>query len=76
MAIFGLFGAFSLCTEGAFLAIFPILLGFIGISGGTPIFLADLGAILVIFDHFGAIVGPFWGGETTFFAEKLPTPEK
>ena len=33
---FYFFGAFSFCTMGAFLAIFPIFLGFVGIFWGTP----------------------------------------
>ena len=70
MQIFGhfyVFGAFSYCTEGAFLAIFPIFLGFVGIFWGTPaIYFADFGAILAIFDHSWAIFGPF----LAFLAEK------
>ena len=54
-AIFTLFGAFSLCTVRAFLGIFPIFLGFVGIFWGTPAnYFADFGAILAIFDHFRA----------------------
>ena len=58
---------------GAFLAIFPIFLGFVGIFWGTPaIYFADFGAILAIFDHFWAILGPFLGRKKklAFFAEK------
>ena len=75
MPIFGhfyVFGAFSYCTVGAFWAIFPIFLGFVGIFWGTPaIYFADLGAILTIFDHFWAIFAPLWGQKKNgFFAEK------
>ena len=59
LAIFTLFGAFSLCTVGAFLPIFLIFLGFVGIFWGTPAYFADFGAILAIFDHFWASFGPF-----------------
>ena len=37
-----LFGAFSLCTVGAFLAIFPLFLGFVEIYGGTPRFISPI----------------------------------
>ena len=58
LAIFTLFGAFCLCNVGAFLAIFPILLGFVGIFWGTPAnYFADFGQILGIFDHFLTILG-------------------
>ena len=57
---------------GAFLAIFPIFLGCVGISWGTPaIYFADFGAFWGNFDHFWAIFGPFWGRKKkAFFAEK------
>ena len=50
---------------GAFLAIFPIFWGFVGIFWGTPaIYFADFGAILAIF-------GPLWGRKKmAFFTEK------
>ena len=35
LAIFTLFGVFSFCTVGAFLAIFPIFFGFVGIFWGN-----------------------------------------
>ena len=59
----------------AFLAIFPIFLGFVGISWGTPAnYFADFGAILAIFgpilDHFGA---EFF---FAFFDPKPPKPPK
>ena len=45
---------------GAFLAIFPIFLGFVRIFWETlAMYFADFGAILAIFDHFWAIFGPF-----------------
>ena len=55
-AIFTLFGAFSLCTVGAFLVVFPIFVGFVGIFSGTPVnYFVDFGAIVAIFDHFWTI---------------------
>ena len=46
---------------GAFLAIFPIFLGFFGIFWGTPaIYFANFGAILAIVDHCWAIFGDVW----------------
>ena len=55
----------------AFLAIFPIFLGFVRISWGTPaICFTDFGSILAIFDHFCAIFGPFLGRNfLAFFAD-------
>ena len=70
-AIFTLFGAFSLCTVGAFLAIFPIFLELVGIFWGTPAnYFADFGAILTIFNHFG----PFFF--LPFLTENPENPQK
>ena len=59
---FYVFGAFSYCTVGAFWAIFPIFLGFVGIFWGTPaIYFADFGPILAIFwTTFGPFLDHFW----------------
>ena len=59
------------------MAIFPIFLGFVGISWGSPtILLADFGAILAIFDHFWAIFGPFLGRFFfPFLTENPETPQ-
>ena len=54
----------------AFLAIFPIFLGFARISCPPAIYFADFGAIVAIFDHFWAIFGPFFG--PIFFWPFLP----
>ena len=57
LAIFT-FGAFSYCTVGAFLAIFPTFWGFAGIFWGTPaIYFAGFGAILATFDHIWPFLG-------------------
>ena len=72
---FLLFLVFSLCTGRAFFGHFPIFLGFVGISWGTPtIFLADFGAIMAIFDHFWAIFGPILF--CRFFTENPENPRK
>ena len=76
LPIFGhfyVFGAFLNCTVGAFWAIFPIFLRFVGIFWGTPAnYFADFGAILAIFDHFWAIFGPFLGRKKiVFFCRKM-----
>jgi len=71
LAILTLLSAFSICTVGAFLAIFPIFLGPVGIFWGTPvIYLADFGATLPIFAHFWADF------LNLFFTEKSKPPEK
>ena len=65
MPIFGhfyCFGAFSYCAVGAFLAIFEIFLGFVGICWVTPaIYCADFGAILAILTTFGPFLDHFLG---------------
>ena len=71
MAIFTLFGAFSLfhCggVFGHFSHIFRICWDFLGDPAN---YFANFGAILAIFDHFWAIFGPFFGRFLGGFAEK------
>ena len=58
------------------MAIFPIRLGVGGIAWDTPTgFLANLGAIMAICDHFWAIVGRK-KKELAFFAGKSPKARK
>ena len=62
---------FHFALWGAFLAIFPIFLRFVGIFWGTPAnYFADFGAIMAIFDHFWA---DFY---FTFFDRKSRKPPK
>ena len=51
VAILTLFWCIFILHCGAFLAIFPIFLGFVGISWGTvTIYFTDFGAIMAIFE--------------------------
>ena len=57
-AIFTLFGAFSLCTVGAVLAIFPDIFRICWDFLGTPAnYCADFGAILAIFEGAATAAG-------------------
>ena len=57
---------------GAFLAIFPIFVGFVGIVGDTPaIYLADFGGNFWPFlNTFGPFLDHFGAGKLASFAKK------